>query len=89
VLALLVVAIPLLTAAAYAQRGGPYELTWATVDGGGAMWSEDGLYVLGGTAGQADAGTVKGDGYELQGGFWPGAAEWACRIALPLVLRDE
>ena len=88
VLTLLVVVIPLLTAAANAQQGGPYELTWSTVDGGGAMWSEGGAYALGGTIGQADAGTLSGDGYELQGGFWPGAGGWVYGIALPLVLRD-
>ena len=79
--------MPLLTAAANGQQGGPYELTWSTVDGGGAMWSEGGSYALGGTIGQADAGTLSGDGYELQGGFWAGAGEGVYRISLPLVLR--
>jgi hypothetical protein len=89
VLALLVVLVPLLTAAANAQQGGPYELTWSTVDGGGAMWSEGGSYVLGGTAGQADAGTLTGGGYELRGGFWAGVGEWVYRVSLPLVIRGE
>ena len=86
-LTLLVLVTPLLSVAANAEQGGPYELTWSTVDGGGAMWSEGGSYVLGGTAGQADAGILSGDGYELQGGFWSGAGGWVFRISLPLVLR--
>jgi hypothetical protein len=51
------------------------------------MWSEGGPYVLGGTAGQADAGILSGEGYELQGGFWTGASAYLHRSTLPLVLR--
>jgi len=73
-----------------AQTGGGYDLTWSTVDGGGATWSTGGGYALGGTAGQPDAGLLTGGSYTLAGGFWPGGAaaapvEW---VYLPLVVRD-
>ena len=57
----------LLTDPARAQT---YELPWYTFDGGGEMYSIDDGYVLGGTIGQADAGTMSGEGYSLRGGFW-------------------
>ncbi len=50
-----------------------YDLSWWTVDGGGAMWSAGGDYELSGTIGQADAGVVMSGGdYEVVGGFWLG-----------------
>lgn len=52
-------------------EGQPYELDWATVDGGGVTASSGGAYTLGGTVGQADAGSVASGGvYSLRGGFW-------------------
>jgi len=54
---------------AYGQSGGPYDLSWSTIDGGGGT-SSGGDYVLSGTVGQPDAGTMSGGDYELQGGFW-------------------
>lgn len=76
-------------AAAYAQTGGGYDLTWSTVDGGGATFSSSGSYTLGGTAGQPDAGVLAGGDYTLSGGFWAGGVGEAARyrIFLPLVLR--
>ncbi len=53
-----------------AQSGGPYDLTWSTIDGGGATAVTGGVYSLGGTAGQPDAGLSTGGIYSLQGGFW-------------------
>jgi hypothetical protein len=74
--------------AALAQSGGDYDLTWSTVDGGGATWSSGGEYSLGGTAGQSDAGLLTGGDYALLGGFWAGAGPpW--RLYLPLVLRQH
>lgn len=69
-----------LTAAspAIAQVGGVYDLTWSTIDGGGAMFSAGGNYSLGGTIGQHDAGTKSGGAYELTGGFWPAVVP-ACK----------
>ena len=61
------------TAPALAQSGGPYDLTWSTVDGGGVMFSAGGAYSLGGTVGQPDAGPLAGGSYTLLGGFWGGA----------------
>lgn len=49
-----------------------YEITWRTVDGGGATGLTGGPYRLDGTIGQPDAGTpMVGNPYELAGGFWP------------------
>lgn len=68
--ALTVVGIALLAPPARAQSGGPYDLTWSTIDGGGETVVTGGIYVLGGTAGQPDAGLLTGGVYTLQGGFW-------------------
>jgi hypothetical protein len=73
--------------AARAQQGGPYDLTWWTVDGGGGL-VQGGGYTLTGTAGQPDpAPALTGGGYVLTGGFWPGAAVERHGLYLPLVLR--
>lgn len=53
---------------------GEYDLSWWTVDGGGATFSSGGSYELGGTIGQPDAGTLSGGDYTLGGGFWGGGA---------------
>lgn len=51
-----------------------YDLSWYTIDGGGAMHGTGGEYKLSGTIGQTDAGGPMvgpvGSGYELTGGFW-------------------
>lgn len=89
-LALLVV---LLAAAALpggvslAQTGGGYELTWSTVDGGGAMFSTGGSYSLGGTIGQPNAGLLSGGSYTLSGGFWNSPPEYGHGIYLPLIVK--
>ena len=49
-----------------------YELSWYSIDGGGATLSEGGSYSLGGSIGQADAGAMSGGTYVLNGGFWAG-----------------
>jgi hypothetical protein len=69
-----------------AQSGGSYDLTWNTVDGGGATFSTGGSYSLGGTIGQADASTLSGGTYALAGGFWGGVAAMF-GIYLPLVMK--
>ena len=48
-----------------------YEITWSTIDGGGAV-SSGGQYLVRGTIGQPDAAYSEGGDYELLGGFWPG-----------------
>jgi hypothetical protein len=55
---------------ALAQSGGSYRLDWSTLDGGGGMASLGGTYVLSGTSGQPDAGSMTGGLYQLRGGFW-------------------
>ena len=49
-----------------------YELSWNRVAAGGIS-ATGGLYKLGGTAGQPDAGVRSGGVYTLSAGFWPGA----------------
>lgn len=62
------------SALALAQSGGSYDLTWSTIDAGGAMNSIGGTFALSGTTGQPDAAsnpTLAGGTFELTGGFWP------------------
>ncbi len=62
------------TGIVYAQAGG-YDLTWNTVDTGGATFvGGAGGYTLSGTAGQPDAARWSGGGYTLNGGFWHAGA---------------
>ena len=70
---------------ALAQSGGSYDLTWNSIDGGGAMFSVGGTYSLGGTIGQADAGTMSGGAYTLNGGFWQDFL--GNKLNLPLIMR--
>jgi hypothetical protein len=72
---------------AEAQTGGGYDLTWNAIAGGGATppGSAGGAYSLSGTIGQADAGTLSGGNYTLNGGFW--VAFLGNRIELPLIMR--
>jgi hypothetical protein len=74
---------------ALAQTGGPYDLSWSTIDGGGHAFSTGGDYSLGGTIGQPDAGLLTGGDYTLGGGFWGGGAQRVGQsIYLPVVLRS-
>lgn len=57
------------TTLAGAQTGGGFDLSWATVDGGGGK-SSGGAFALHGTIGQPDAGTLAAGSFTLQGGFW-------------------
>lgn len=60
-----------------AQTGGPYDLHWNTIDGGGTTNATGGAYVLSATIGQPDAGTLSGGSYVLSGGFWSVASSVA------------
>lgn len=72
---------------ALAQSGGGYDLTWNTMDSGGATFSAGGGFSLGGTIGQPDASAaLVGDGYSLIGGFWIGVPPYG--IYLPLMLKN-
>jgi len=46
-----------------------YQIDWHTISGGGGS-SSGGPYTLSGTIGQADAGTLSGGNYVVEGGFW-------------------
>jgi hypothetical protein len=92
VLALVLVALPVL-----AQTGGPYDLAWNRVAGGGAR-SEGGQYAVTGTIGQYDAGGATGSAapgdYVLYGGLWGGSPSdpgppAGYRVHLPVVLRSH
>ncbi len=88
-LAALVIAL-LAGGVVWAQTGGAYDLTWNTIDGGGATFSSGGTgttYELGGTIGQADAGRLSAGAYELDGGFWGGAIGSKFTIYLPATMR--
>jgi hypothetical protein len=47
-----------------------YSVHWRTRDTGGATFSSNATYRLGGTAGQHDPGLLTGGAYRLSGGFW-------------------
>jgi hypothetical protein len=83
------------TIAVYAQAGGGYDLTWNTVDAGGATryTAAAGGYSLSGTAGQPDAARWSGGGYALAGGFWHAAPAGttpggAGAVYLPIIVRN-
>jgi hypothetical protein len=59
-----------LTSPVLADTAATYDLSWWTVDGGGASGLTSGAYTLSGTAGQPDAGSLASGDYDLAGGFW-------------------
>jgi hypothetical protein len=63
-----------------------YDLSWYTIDGGGAF-STGGSYSLSGSIGQPDAGSLSGGSYTLVGGFWGGAPIANYNVYLPLVRK--
>ena len=67
----LVCASALVNTLTHAQSGGPFDLTWSTIDGGGGF-SSGAQFQLSGTIGQADAGALTGGNFKLEGGFWSG-----------------
>jgi hypothetical protein len=68
------VAFLLLAAALFLPRPawGVLDLTWYSIDGGGATACAGGTFTLGGTIGQPDAGLLTAGSYTLGGGFWRG-----------------
>jgi hypothetical protein len=62
----------LVTSSSFAQTGGSYDLTWNTIDGGGATFSTGGSFRVGGTIGQPAAGPLFGGPFALNAGFWGG-----------------
>jgi hypothetical protein len=88
---LLVLMLVASVSSSQAQSGGGYDLTWSTIDGGGATFSTGGSYSLGGTLGQPDAGLMSGGAYALAGGFWGGTplSNYNYNLYLPLVLKNS
>ncbi len=78
-----------LTASLGRAQEATYDLSWWSVDGGGATFGTGGGYTLGSTAGQPDAGVLANSGYTLNGGFWRSGVVQAAsyRVYLPIVLR--
>ena len=71
----------------HAQTGGTYELTWSTIDDGGATFSTGGVYELGGTIGQPDASNnMSGGNFGLACGFWA-SVNVLSKLFLPLITR--
>ncbi len=68
-----------------APRAAGYEISWYTIDGGGAQDLVGGTYTLSGTVGQFDAGMQSGGTYTLNGGYWVDV--FGYRLYLPLILR--
>jgi hypothetical protein len=66
-----------------------YDLSWYTIDGGGATFSVGEAYSLGGTIGQPNAGSLNGGSYTLNGGFWGGTSSANYNIYLPLVMKNN
>lgn len=79
----------LLTTTAVTFGAQEYDLSWWTVDGGGAALSMEGGYSLNGSLGQPDAGALISNDYMLNGGLWGGGNLTAAfEIYLPLVQRN-
>jgi len=65
-----------------------YDLSWYTVNGGGATFSTSESYSLGGSIGQPEAvGQVDNSPYTLVGGFWGGVSIANYAVYLPLARR--
>src|SRR5262245_56299551 len=64
--------------------GQPFDLSWHTVDGGGATFVGGGAFQLGGTIGQPDASSfatpMSGGSFTLVGGFWTAAGGGTCSL---------
>lgn len=66
------------------------DLTWFTIDGGGATSSTGEGLALSGTIGQPDPGSLSGDVYTLRGGFWGvavGSGASVSKVYLPLIRK--
>lgn len=59
-----------LPASSEAQSGGSYDLSWNRIASGGVVSATGGVYSMGGTAGQPEAGLHSGGLYVLEAGFW-------------------
>jgi hypothetical protein len=71
-IALLLLAVFLAASFSIVHALANFDLSWWSVDGGGAMNLAAGGYNLSGSAGQPDAASLANGGYTLNGGFWAG-----------------
>ncbi len=71
-----------------AATANSFEISWYTVDGGGALQSTGGTYALSGSIGQPDAGRVTGGSYALTGGFWAVGGAGAVQACTTMVSAD-
>jgi len=85
VLAVLVLLVLNVRVGYAAPRTTGYEISWYTIDGGGAQDLTGGSYTLSGTIGQYDAGSQSGGTYQLNGGYWVDV--FGYRLYLPLILK--
>ena len=67
-----------------AQTGGPYDLSWSRIAGGGVTFESGATFSLGATSGQQEAGTISGGVFNLNGGFWGGAGV-GCGAPTPVI----
>jgi hypothetical protein len=80
------------SAAALAQSGGVFDLSWQTIGGGGGA-SAGGGFALAGTIGQPATERAAGGAYAVDGGYWPGNGQSGgvnprTPTYLPLVVVD-
>ena len=74
----------LLPAVGFTQQ---YSIGWHKIAGGGGA-SSGGVYSVNGTIGQPDAGSMSGEGYSLEGGFWSVVAGGQASGAPPLTVQQ-
>ena len=80
-------ALPTLARSNAAPTTTNYNLSWFTIDGGGAMNVSGGPYSLSSTIGQPDAGAMTGGSYTINSGFWGGSLT-KYKVYLPLMLKN-
>jgi hypothetical protein len=86
VIILLIAALLLVSIPAAQADPQAYDLPWWKVAGGGGD-SQGGLYLLQGTAGQAEPGTLSGGQYAIVGGFWSIPQPAGKKIFIPYVTK--
>jgi hypothetical protein len=69
-----------------AQSSADFDLSWYVLGGGGDR-ADSADYVLNGTLGQGLVAISESADWQVQSGYWYGAALPGCRVYLPVVLR--
>lgn len=80
--------VAMATAGGSTSRADVYDLTWHTIDAGGAVESSGGAFSLSGTIGQPDAGALSGGAFTLTGGFWFPQMPGDCNVDGGVDLHD-